>query len=493
MRLTYLIFFFAFSINISASQNFGADSLYSEFTRAAYRFDFENAESFAGDLINRFPDSPLGYHANALLNLWYFMGSRDEGNMKVFFKFSDISLTKFEKKLDEKETPALDYRLGEAYMFRATMYLFNSEKVKSFWEMKNGEKFFERCNEIDNHFYDGYAGLGVFSYGLSYAPASVKTALSLFGIKADAFAGIRYLKLAFRKAKFAKDEAAFQLSKIYSDYFYEPDSSNYFLNPLIKKYPGNIFFNYQFAINQIKGKNLDSALETLRMITSYKNKNFRQLRAYGFFLNGEIYFMRNKFEKAIKNYDKFFEFARTDDFLGYASYKEGLAFLMQRDTAKAKESFFLAQNGSEENCKDKSAAEESYGLLDSGMKSFDKNLIFGRNYIEAGKYAEAVSILMKSKPNDGLELKKKLTLIGEALLELGKTGAAGKRLKKSILLETENSFWNAKSYYQLAKYYYALNNFEECKSSLKSAEDEGTKCFELNAKIRGLKKKVTNR
>ena len=492
MRFSFLSVFFFFCVTVSA-QNLDTDSLYAEFSQSAYHFDFERAELLADKLLNFSPDSPFGYHANAMLNMWYFMGSREEGTMKVFFKFSDLSLPKFEKLIEKKETAELDFRLGQAYLYRAMMYLFDSEKVKSFWEMKTAYKYFEKCNEIDKTFYDGFAGLGIFTYNLSFAPASIKSALRLFGIKADVFTGIKYFRTALTKGRYTKDEAAFQLSKIYSDYFFEPDSSNLFLVPLIKKYPDNIFFNYQLAVNEIKGKKLDAALEKLKMITSYKNKNFVQLRAYGFFLNGEIFFMKNDFKKAAENYDKFFEYAHTDDFLGYASYKEGLAYLMLRDTAKAKEAFFLAQNGSEENCKDAEAARESIEILDSGLEFVNKNLVFGQNYIDAGNYEEAVEVLMNAEVKKQMALKKKLSLLGEALLERGKIKQAGLYLRKSIRLKSGNSFWNAKAYYLIAKYFYELKNFEECKSFLESAEDEGTKCFELNAKIRGLKKRVMAR
>ncbi len=491
MRLLFLSFILLFSnFTFSASNNFGADSLYGEFSKSAYMFDFVKAENLANDLTAKFPRSPLGFHANSMLYLWYFSGSHEEGTMKVFFKFSDISLSKFKAEIDKGETPLLDYRLGEAYMFRAMMYLFDLKKFKSFWEMKKASEYFEKCHELDNNFFDGYTGLGIFSYSLSYAPSSVRTALRLFGIKADALLGIKYLKSALKKGSFTRDEAAFQLSKIYSDYYYDPDSSNLYLLPLIKKYPKNIFFKYQLAINEIKGKKLEEALVVLTEITSYKKKKFRQLRAFAFFLNGEIYFMRNKFNEAIGNYDKFFEFARMDDFLGYASYKEGLAYLLLKDTVKAKESFFLAQNGNDENCKDKIAANESIELIETNFKNFNKNLIYGQNYIDIGKYGKALSVLENSKTVNEFNLKKKLTLTAEALLGIGKINEAERNLKKSVLMKSGNKFWNAKADYLFARFYFMGKEFSESRTYLKKAEDEGTECFDLKAKIRNLKKNI---
>jgi hypothetical protein len=485
---------FLFSLLLFLSVNLTAgitdlakeDSLYLSFSSFAYNFDFENAEQIANNLIDDFPQSPYGYHAEALLNMWYYMGSRDEGDAKVFLKFSDLALQKFENYSNRKESALLDYRIGEEYMFRTILFLFLHKRVKSFWNLKKAVTYFKSSKKLEPKFIDGYLGIGLFEYSLVYAPAAIKAGLFLVGLSADEKKGISHLKAAAAGGLYAQDEAEFQLSKIYSDYYFDINESNKYLIPLLKKYPNNIFFKYQYAVNLIKAKQFSEAIEEINRILEFGNKHFVQLKAFSFFLKGEVRFMQNDFKGAIESYENYFQFARSAEFLGYANYKEGLSYLFLGDTLKAREDFLLAQNGEEDNFKDNRASKISLEYLEKNLQNINLPLIFARNLVEAGKYYDAVKAFETVAVNSESERKEKLIYTAEAFLGLKDFHKAKESLTEAGKTVSDDNYRNTYLLYLFSKYYLLTNKPVQFHNYFEKALEADCDSYELKAKIRGL-------
>ncbi len=487
MKLFYALFLFlSITLNAEVRDSINVDSLYLNFNVLAYNFDFDNAEQVASKLINDFPQSPYGYHAEALLNMWYFMGSRDDGDAKVFLEFSDLALQRFEKYYEQTETPLSAYRIGEEYMFRTIVFLFLHKQVKSFWNLKKAVSYFKLSNKLDNTFVDGYLGIGLFEYSLVYAPSALKVGLFLVGLSADAKKGISDLKVAVNSGRYSRDEAEFQLSKIYSDYYFNINKSNKYLIPLLKKYPSNIFFKYQYSINLIKDKQLTLAEQQLDRIVKYSNKHFMQLKAFSYFLKGEVKFTQNDFPGAIENYKNFFQFARSAEFLGYANYKQALAYLFLGDTLKAKDDFLLAQNGEEDNYKDKRASIISLRYLENNLQNVNLALIYARNLIESGKYSEALDALDTTIVKSDIDKKEKFLLSAEAFIELKDYRNAKMNLTKAEYILIDDNYWNTYLLYLYSKYFLETNKPVEFNNYYEKAKESDCGSFELKAKIMGL-------
>ena len=457
MKLFYALFLFlSITLNAEVRDSINVDSLYLNFNVLAYNFDFDNAEQVASKLINDFPQSPYGYHAEALLNMWYFMGSRDDGDAKVFLEFSDLALQRFEKYYEQTETPLSAYRIGEEYMFRTIVFLFLHKQVKSFWNLKKAVSYFKLSNKLDNTFVDGYLGIGLFEYSLVYAPSALKVGLFLVGLSADAKKGISDLKVAVNSGRYSRDEAEFQLSKIYSDYYFNINKSNKYLIPLLKKYPGNIFFKYQYSINLIKDKQLTLAEQQLDRIVKYSNKHFMQLKAFSYFLKGEVKFTQNDFPGAIENYKNFFQFARSAEFLGYANYK------------------------------DKRASIISLHYLENNLQNVNLALIYARNLIESGKYSEALDALDTTIVKSDIEKKEKFLLSAEAFIELKDYRNAKLNLTKAEYILIDDNYWNTYLLYLYSKYFLETNKPVEFNNYYEKAKESDCGSFELKAKIMGL-------
>ena len=479
----FVIIFFVFSIS-AFSQIPRDETEYRKFSEAAYNFDFVKAQEIAADLQKRFPISPLGYHAISQLDVWFYLGSRDENLLRKFFTNSDKTLELFDNADDEN--PYYLFRRGEEYSFRAIMYAFDFEKMSAFWAARNAISDFEDAIDVNPKFYDAYSGTAVFSYFLSFVPSFLKVGLSIIGINADVNTSIRNFKLAYEKGTFARTEAAFQLSKIYSDYYFDIDSSNYFLLPLIEKYPNNIFFKYQLGINYIRAKQFDKAEKVLLSVVKYDDENFSQIIAFSYFLLGEMKFHLNDFASAIKYFEKYSQFTRSINFMGYVNYKCGIAYYMLGEETKARECLLMAQYGNGDNWKDKLAYERSQKILSKGFSAFDKNLVYAKNNLRTGKYSGALKYCKKIE-NKTTEVK---FICAESLIELKRLNKAKKVLNDlSVQIRNDESDEYLKLLYLKALNSFYLNNKSEAKKYLNELFSVDDKNNEFFAKARALKRK----
>ncbi len=473
--------------SVAFGQKTKDEILYEKFIDEAYGFNFENAEGLADSLLGVYPESPFGFHALSLLQTWYYLGSRNEGILRTFFIYSDSVLAKYDALNNFDENPYYLFRLGEEYSFRAMMFAFDLKKFDAFWAVKKAIAYYDDAIDVDESFYDAYAGPAVFGYFLSFAPSFLKAGLFFLGIETDMDKNIKAFKLAFEKGDISKTEAAFQLSKIYSDYYFDTDSSNYFLDYLLQKYPENIFFRYQYAINLIRSKEPHRAAETLTAIAEYGNENFIQIKAFSYFLLGEVYFSLNDFSKAAKFYDKYFENARSINFLGYANYKCGLANYFTGNKAKAREYFLLSSYGNDENYKDEFAYERSMKILESNFRTIDKNLIMAENFIQSGDYESALKYIEKSP----LKTFRALSAKAEAAIMSRKFNEAQKTLTDlSRIVNEEDKTEYANYLYLNALYFYEKKDFADAKKSLYRLFDFDNKNNELFAKARFLGRKL---
>ncbi len=482
-----IAFFLFFSFAVSAQALKKPDEiLYERFARAAYNFDFNASQKLADSLISEFPASPLGFHAYSMLQTWFYLGSRNEGVLKTFFIYSDSVLARFDNLQNYDENPYYLFRAGEEYSYRAIMFAFDFNKLSALWATKKAVSYFDDALDADENFYDAYAGPAVFGYFASFAPSFLKTGFSLLGIKTDVESNIDAFKKTFAKGDIAKPEAAFQLSKIYSDYYFDIDSSNFYLQWLRKRFPGNMFFAYQFAVNEIRAKRWANAEKTLRRIAEYDNPDFVQVKAFAFFLLGEINFYLNDFEKATKYFGKYFQNTRSINFLGYANYRAGLAYYFAGDKAKARESFLMAQYGNDDNYKDKFARERSMKILETDFASIDTNLIYAENFLRAGNYEKAYLRAKKIKRDDA----RSLTVFAEAAMKLGKFGEAEKALEnlKRKLDDEGDDYY--RFLYLNALLRYERGNYDAAKKNLDQLFDEANLNNELFAKARNLARKL---
>jgi len=352
----------------------------------AYNMELTSAEKTFNKLLELRPNSPIGYYHIAQIHFWIYLGSRDPGEYQVFLKFADIAREHAEKVIDKNPKDfQTRYIAGNLASFRAMAQATNNSSVDAFWSSKKAVSYYDETLEINPKFYNAYLGLGLFDYAMSFVPDFLKWAVNLTGLSSDKQRGFNYIKTAFKKGT-DKTEAAFHLAKIYTDYLAEYDSAFFLLQSLTSRYPNNTLFIYQYAVSLIKDKQLDRANDLLNRVIKLNNKKLPQITALSYFRKGEIYFKKNQFKSAIRNYKKFLDTSRELDFIGFAALNTALCYKQNGQEEEFKQYLQQAKSGNQDIFEDSYAKQKSEKYLNSGITPIELKLIKLKNDLDAGAY-----------------------------------------------------------------------------------------------------------
>ena len=352
----------------------------------AYNLELNAAETTFNKILELRPESPLGYYYIAKIHFWIYLGSRDPGEYSIFIKFAELAQQKVDKLLENKPKDFQTmFIAGNLASYRAMVEATNNSTVDAFWASKKAVNYFEETLELNPKYYDAYLGLGLFDYAMSFVPDFLKWAVNLTGLSSDKARGFQYIKTAFRKGTLDKTEASFHLSKIYSDYVAEYDSAYILLQNLSSRYPTNILFGYQSAITLIRDRQLDKALNVLSRVIKLGNKKLPQITALAYFRKGEIYFKKNQFKMAIKQYDTFLETSKELDFTGLASLNKALCYKSLGDDVQFRENLILAKGGNQDVFEDSFAKQKSDKYLDSEILPIELKLMRLKNHLDNGQ------------------------------------------------------------------------------------------------------------
>lgn len=362
------------------------DALIHQGMNEAYNFQFEAAEKTFNKILELKPNSPEGYYRISLIHFWIFLGSRDEGEYQTFLKFADLAQQKADKLLDKNKKDYLTkYISGNLYSFRAMAQATNNKSVDAFWSCKNAVNYYEDVLKQNPRYYDAYLGLGLFDYAMSFVPDFLKWAVNLTGLSSDKARGFKYIKTAYKKGINCKTEAAFHLSKVYTDYLAEYDSAFILLQDLSSKFPKNALFNYQYAVSLIKAKQLDRALPILDRVIQLNNKKMPQITALAYYRRGEIYFNKNQFRTAIRNYKKFLDISKELDFTGIAALNTALSYKMLGKEEEFKSYLAMAKGGNQDLFEDAYSYKKSEQFSSNGIDKINLKLVRMKNYLSAGE------------------------------------------------------------------------------------------------------------
>ncbi|MFH1196913.1 MAG: tetratricopeptide repeat protein [bacterium] len=496
-RISFFIFIVLLYSSISANE--GIRQTVDRGLELTYNFQFDQAETIFKNLIKSNPQEPEGYHYLAQIYLWKYLGSKKEESYNIFYEYSEKSIERAEKKLDDNDENAyLNYLTGLIYSLRAGAFTEKGNTLDAFWASKKAVGFFEETLDLNPKFYDAYYGLGLFDYALSFIPAIFKWAVSITGLSSDKDRGFNYLRIAYNKGKYSKSESSFHLAKIYAEYVAEFDSAAIHLRNLINKYPRNILFHYQYGALMIQTRKLDEAEKSLKKVLSINNQDFNQTNSLTKFLMGDIYFRRNKFAEAIKYYDEFLKTALSVDYTGIASYRIAICYEILGDNNNAKRFLLLARNGNTDIFDDSYAKSRSEAHFDDTLTAAEIDIIQAENNLEAGKFKNAIGLIEDLKLdeiNDDLK-GRVLVMQAEAAFEEKKFKEASKYAHQTFSLELKREQWiPAYGNYLAAKINYQWGKTALAKKYLDEAERMNIYDFsnKISALIHNLDRKLISK
>lgn len=492
-KYSILVFLLINSYLFSQSQ---VQSLVQQGMNQAYNMEFDSAEKTFNRIIELKPNSPQGFYRIAEIHFWIYLGSKDPGEYQVFLKFADLAQERIDKVLDDnsKDYQTM-YIAGNLNSFRAMAQATNNSSVDAFWSSKKAVNYFEETLELNPRYYDAYLGLGLFDYAMSFVPDFLKWAVNLTGLTSDKARGFRYIKTAFRKGSSDKTEAAFHLSKIYTDYLAEYDSASALLRNLISRYPNNTVFNYQYAVNLIKDKQFDRANGLLNRVIKLNNKKLPQVTALAYYRKGEILFKRNQFKAAIAQYEIFLELSKDLDFIGNAALNTALCYKFLGDEAEFKKYLLLAKNGNQDIFEDSYAAQKSDRYLSNGITPVELKLVKMKNDLDAGLNKVVYDSLktMLDKINNREDQALAYIYFGEASFELRRYAEATYSASQVINQRLSADKWMTSMAYLIeAKIKFAKDDYVDAKKLLKEAEDRNSYEFKdyLQSQIEWLKRRL---
>jgi predicted Zn-dependent protease len=476
--LKYLPGIFSVIILFNSQITFGQSeisSLVKKGLENCYNFQWTSAENIFLNLQKKYPDNPAGYHYQSEIYLWYYLGTKNNEDLKSFTHYSDLAIQKCENELDKNsDNSEILYLLGMNYTFRAIAFTKAESYLDAAWAAKKSESNLSECLELNDKKYDAYLGLGLYNFAVAQIPKAFSWVLSIAGFSGDEETGFRYLKLASEKGDIARVEAKYFYSQLLSEVITDYKTADFYLKDLSKKYPANLLFNYSLASNLIKQKRLTDAKNILQKILSSNDKKFIQLISFSNFLMGDVYFKQNDFPKAINYYNNFLSATPDKDYTGIANYRAAicLEFIDKHNDALQK----FNKSGQGNMDIDDDIYAKRRGKILSGRKIFDEELTLIKlsNLIEQGNFKTAVDSIksfLQNVNNENLKSESYFYL-ADAEFQLGNYNEAVSSANQSLKLNCGDEKWiHPFAAYTAARSLNKLGKLDEAKKFIEKAED----------------------
>jgi len=384
----------ALSFSFFASAQPNLDKKITKGLNFLYNFKFDKSQKIFREIIDADSTNPAGYHFQSIAYLWYYLDNKENANLDNFLSYSDSAINKSKELItSESEDPFPFYILGSAYSYRALAFARAEEYLNALWATKESYSHLNKAVALDSSYADAYFGLGLFNFAVSQTPSVWKWALDLTGISGDRNKGMEYLTLAADKGNFSSVDAQFYLSQLRAEFLLDYTGTHYYLDKLVKKYPGNLLFKSTAASLLIKEKKLKKAEKILFGITASEDSSFKQIKTYANLFLGDIFFAVNDFDSAKTFYHRFLDSTTDNHFKGMAALKLGLCYEFTDFPDIAAEYYLLAGEGNMDLDEDIYAMDMGERYLKNQPDSSELNLILIKNLIDAGSYTEALDSL----------------------------------------------------------------------------------------------------
>ena len=388
MKLGILTFILLLS-NITFTQSRKSAELQNALN-AGFNFEFQKSDSLLNKIITEHPHDPIGYVYTAQNYLWKYLGSKDEGELGVFWKYSELA--------EEKNTSADNsgfskFISGWNQFLQSIAYSSQDEMFDAFSAAKSAYGTFDELIEENPDFYEPYLGRGLIKYSLSYTPGIFRWILTLIGLNADKQSGFTDVKTAFVNFNSIQPEAGFHYARLLVEYSADYEQAKSILINMRKQFPQNLLFNYQLAVTAIKMKDFNQAEIILGEITTEVGNDFPRTIDLSYFLLGECSYFQQDFETAEKYYRSFIKRAKSIDYTGLANLRLAFCASFLNKTNESEKHLLFTSMGNEELDEDKFAANLTKAFFVHGIDQVSQQIEKSRLSIELEDFNTADSIL----------------------------------------------------------------------------------------------------
>jgi hypothetical protein len=405
-----------------------------------YNFNFKSSEKIFDNIIRNYPLNPAGYYYKSISHLWFFLDGKNETELEYFIELTDSAIQKAETNLSKDSSDIFTlYLLGSSYMNRTFAFTRNENYFDAVVSARKFHLYFDLLLYKDSLYYDAYMSKGLFNFAISQAPQTWSWALNLAGMTGNKKTGLNYLEVASKNGKFAKIEAQFYLSQIYSEFLLKYQPAQRILNDLNTRFTKNLLFRFALANLQVKTFDLYDASRNYKTVYTSKDTNLIQLKFYAGMALGDILYSKGDYEEARSYYINFLEHSTDTHFKGNTALKVGLSYLFEGDSLSALLYFDKVSEGNEDLDDDLYAKIKGEEYLNHLPSVDEINLLLIKNMIDTGRFSQAIDSL-----EDFVDTPISDTLRAEAILALSDAYFHLGKNKKSL------------------EYAVAVFNFDDC-------------------------------
>ncbi len=222
------------------------DASIQEGIRATYNIEFEAADRAFSAVERARPDHPAGPFFKAMVEWWRILidfddESRDEG----FYRKLERVIDMCDKRLDanENDLAGLFFK-GGSIGFRGRLLAMRKSWIKAAADGREALPIVQDAARIAPKNADINLGVGIYNYYADVLPDKypLLKPVMLFLPSGDRDKGIRQLRYAAQKARYAQWEAVYFLAQVYSSYENKPSSALPFARLLADEFPANPIF-----------------------------------------------------------------------------------------------------------------------------------------------------------------------------------------------------------------------------------------------------------
>ncbi len=235
---------------ITAGAQWDTDSIFDVHTRqgvnAVYNLDFPTATGEFETMVALRPKNPAGHFYLAMVE-WekIHIDMDDESRDDAFYDLLDKVIDICDERLAENpdDITALFFK-GGSIGFRGRLRAHRNQWLRAANDGRRALPIVRRIQEIDPSNFDVLLGTGIYDYFAEAIPDeySFLKPLMVFFPKGNKEKGIKDLRLASEKGKYASIEAAYFLIQIYYNYEHQPSNAMPLALKLTMRFPNNPLF-----------------------------------------------------------------------------------------------------------------------------------------------------------------------------------------------------------------------------------------------------------
>ncbi len=298
-----------------------ADSLVQVGANYIYNMRFDEAERCFNQVIKKYPEHPVGYFLDAMVDWWKITIYRNTNYFdKSFLNKIDKVIKVCDKKLekDQFDVSTLFFK-GGALGYRGRFHTNRKNWISAGRDGKEAYDILIRCLDIAPGNYDIMLGTGIYNYFAAAFPQQypIIKPLLVFLPSGDKKIGILQLKAAAANARYASVEAKTVLLQIYYSFENNSNEALPIAEELWKKYPNNPYFERYLGRVFVRMGMLydyertwrDVLDKCFRKAAGYDNQTAREALYY----IGTALYYRKDYENALQYFYKCDEACRKVD------------------------------------------------------------------------------------------------------------------------------------------------------------------------------------